>query len=426
MKNVLEILEERRFIEAVTSIEAKEKLNQPCRVYCGFDPTSDSLHLGNFVAIMGLAWFQRCGHSPYVILGGATAMVGDPSGKNKERPLLNEQAIKTNVEGIRKNLEHVLNQGAIPPILLNNYDWFKKFSFIDFLRDVGKLFRMGPMLSKESVKSRLESEEGLSFTEFTYQLLQGYDFLHLHREHKVTFQVGGSDQWGNITSGTELVRRVGGQSVFGVTFPLLVRSDGQKFGKSESGAIWLSPEKTSPFEFYQYLVRVPDADVIRLMELLTFMDIGEIRRIEAAMKQKDYMPNTAQKRLAEEVTKIVHGETALQAALKATEALQPGGTATLDKETLFNIASDIPTHQLSKNEVIGLKVIDLLCTVKMVDSKSEARRLVRGGGVRMNNHKVEEENQEIQPSDLIEGEFLLLALGKKNQLLVQVNYTERD
>jgi len=270
-------LEERGLIDAFTGDDLKSFLKSPVKAYIGFDPTADSLHLGNFVGIQLLAWLQRFGHTPVIVLGGATGKIGDPSGKSKERPLLDDEMIAHNLSCIRKNFEKVLDfSGKLPmPLFFNNADWFSSFRFIDFLRDVGKHFRIGAMLAKESVKSRIQSEEGMSFTEFSYQLIQSYDFYHLFKEG-VSLQMGGSDQWGNITAGVDLIRKLTGKSGQGLTFPLLTRSDGKKFGKSEEGAIWLSEEKLSAYQFYQYLVRIPDEDVIVLMKRLTFMPIEEI------------------------------------------------------------------------------------------------------------------------------------------------------
>lgn len=422
MQNVITILKERGFIDAITSEELEQISQIPLKVYCGFDPTSDSLHIGNMVAIMGLAWFQRCGHTPVVIVGGATGMIGDPSGKSTERQLLDEVTIDRNLEGITKNLKQILDfkNPQNKAIILNNFDWFKKFSFIEFLRDVGKYFRIGPMLSKDSVKARMSSEEGMSFTEFSYQLLQGYDFLYLFDHYGVTVQMGGSDQWGNITAGSDLVRKVRGESVYGVTFPLLLRSDGQKFGKSEKGSIWLSPDRLSPYEFYQYLFRVPDADVIMLMRMLTFMEMAEIRRYETMMAQSDYVPNTVQKRLAEEVTRIVHGEEGVKTALKVTEGAAPGSETVLDAQILENISKDMPNHALSEEEVVNAKLIDLLVKVGLQPSKGEARRLVRNGGVYLNNEKIIDENYAIGSEQLIDGRLLLLAAGKKNKVLIRL------
>jgi tyrosyl-tRNA synthetase len=422
MHNVIDLLKERGFIEATTSQEIGQILAIPQKVYAGFDPTGDSLHLGHLIPIMGLAWFQKAGHTPVAIVGGATGMVGDPSGKSKERNLLDQPTIEKNIVGIRKNLEAILDfNKENAPLILNNYDWFKNFTFLDFLRDIGKHFRMGVMLSKDSVKTRLNSEEGLSFTEFSYQMLQAYDFLYLFDHHKVTLQLGGSDQWGNITAGTELIRKLRGTSSFGITFPLLKRSDGKKFGKTEDGAIWLSPEKTSPYVFYQYLFGVPDQDVITLMKMLTFMDIKEISEWQEKMKNSDYKPNEAQKKLAMEVTRIVHGEKGVQEALQATELAKPGSKAILDSKSLEQIASDIPNKSFGRQDVVLVKIIDLLVKAELSESKSESRRLIRGGGISLNNEKILDENFEISASNLIDDKFLLLSVGKKQKCLIRIN-----
>lgn len=422
MANVIEVLKERGFIDAMSSEELPSMAEKPFKVYCGFDPTGDSLHLGHMVALMGLAWFQRFGHTPIALVGGATGMIGDPSGKTAERQLLTEDVIAHNLKGIKRNLEKLLdfsNKDA-HPLIVNNLDWFKNFSFVGFLRDIGKYFRMGPMLAKESVKQRMNSEEGMSFTEFSYQLLQGYDFLHLYDNYGVTLQIGGSDQWGNITAGTDLIRKVHGKPAYGITFPLLTRSDGQKFGKSEKGAIWLSEDKCSPYDFYQYLVRVPDADVLKLMRLLTFVDMQEIRDYEELMKQPDYVPNTVQKRLAEEVTRLVHGQSGLDTALKVTMGAAPGSETVLDAEILESISKDMASATLSEEEVVGKKLIDILVQVGLQPSKSEARRLVRNGGVYVNNEKIQDENANILQNDLIDGRLLLIAAGKKNKILIRI------
>jgi tyrosyl-tRNA synthetase len=422
MKTVIEQLEERGFIEAMTSEELREKARQPLKVYCGFDPTADSLHLGHLVALMGLAWFQRYGHTPFALLGGATAMIGDPSGKKSERQLLDQETIAHNLEGIRRNLSQVLQAPgtAVQPHLVNNLEWFQHFSFIDFLRDVGKYFRIGPMLGKESVKLRMESEEGMSFTEFSYQLLQAYDFLHLYDQYGVALQLGGSDQWGNITAGTDLIRKMRGASAFGITFPLLTRSDGQKFGKSEQGAIWLSADRCSPYAFYQYLYRVPDADVIKLMRLLTFMEMSEIEAYAAQMRAPEYVPNSAQKRLAEEVTRLVHGEEGVRTALQVTQGAAPGSSTILNAETLEKIAGGLPLHTLPKEGIIGQKIVDLLVQIGAQATKGEARRLLRNGGVYLNNRQIEDENGSVREEDIIEGKFVLMAVGKKNKFLIRL------
>lgn len=430
MPNVIDILVERGFIDAMTSGELRDMAEKPLKVYCGFDPTGDSLHLGNMVAIMGLAWFHRYGHTPVVVVGGATGMIGDPSGKSSERQLLDENAIQTNLSGIKRDIETVLkSSGGSPtnkPMILNNFDWFKHFSFIEFLREIGKHFRVGTMLAKDSVKARMASEEGMSFTEFSYQLLQGYDFLHLFDTHHVTVQLGGSDQWGNITAGTDLIRRTRGKSAFGITFPLLTRSDGQKFGKSEKGAIWLSGDKVSPYEFYQYLFRVSDADVLKLMRLLTFIDLQEINEYEAMMLLPDYIPNTAQKRLAEEITRIVHGEEGLKIALSVTQGAAPGSNTALDIKILESIEKDMPSYLLPPADLSGLKVVDLMVKSGLQQSKGEARRLIRNGGVYINNEKIIDENQDVLQNNFIEGRMLLLAAGKKNKMLVKIGREEKS
>lgn len=421
MQNVIDLLKMRGFIESESGEGLRKLVDSPIKVYCGFDPTADSLHLGNLVGIMGLAWFQRCGHTPIAIVGGATGMIGDPSGKSSERQLLTPTVIEQNLRGIRKNLETILRAGPVPPLILNNFEWFKNFAFVDFLRDVGKFFRIGPMLAKESVKKRFESEEGMSFTEFSYQLLQAYDFLYLLENHGVELQMGGSDQWGNITAGIELIRKVKGESVHGLTFPLIVGSDGQKFGKSEKGAIWLSPEKLSVYEFYQYLFRTSDADVVKLLRMLTFLPMDEIHAIEKEMSEKGYRPNTAQKKLAEEVTRIVHGDDALAVALKVTEAAAPGSNTVLDASALEQIAQDMPSRTFPLAEVDGQRLVDLIVKGGLLESKSEVRRMIKNGGVYLNNQQIADEEKRIELSDLIEGRLCLLAVGKKNKMLIRIS-----
>lgn len=423
MTNVIDVLEERGFIDSLTSDKIRQLTLAPTKVYCGFDPTADSLHLGNLVAIMGLAWFQRYGHTPVAIVGGATGMIGDPSMRASERQLLDENTLKFNLEGIKKNLETVLaaHHASAQPMILNNFDWYKDFSFIDFLREVGSMFRVGTMLSKDSVRLRMQSEEGMSFTEFSYQVLQGYDFLHLFKTHGVTVQLGGGDQWGNIIAGTDLIRKMEGKEAFGLTFPLLTKSDGQKFGKSEKGAIWLSPHKLSSYEFYQYLIRVEDADVIKLMRLLTFMEMSEIREYEIQMQKSDYIPRTAQKRLAEEITRLIHGEEGLQTALRVTEGAAPGSETKLDVSLLESLSADMPSCKLPKSKVIDVKLVDILVDTGIQSSKGEARRLMKNGGVYLNNQKIEDENFLLTQENLIGGYLLLLAAGKKNKIIVHVN-----
>uniref|UniRef100_A0A7S3R7S5 Tyrosine--tRNA ligase n=1 Tax=Dunaliella tertiolecta TaxID=3047 RepID=A0A7S3R7S5_DUNTE len=459
LPNVVRTLRERGLVQDVTSEQLEQlTVSQSVPVYCGFDPTADSLHLGNLLGIIVLSWFQRCGHQPVALLGGATGRVGDPSGRSSERPILTEEKIEGNVKAIGQLLDDILRrnsqQGASssssssssqdgPPLrdvkVVNNLDWFGPMSFLAFLREVGKFARVGTMLSKDSVRTRMESESGISFTEFTYQLLQGYDFVHLCREHGVRVQIGGSDQWGNIIAGTDLARRLlgregegeveegsqeasssGTQTCYGLTFPLLVDSEGRKFGKSVDGAIWLSAEKLSPYKFYQHLFNVTDADVVKFLKMLTFMPLPEIEALAASMSKPDYVPNTAQRRLAEEVTRFVHGEAGLQQALKTTEALKPGSATQLDVATLEAVAGDAPSASLGRDAVAGATIADVMVAAKMQPSKGAARKLIKGGGVYMNNQKVTEEMAKVEDKDLVDGRMLLLAAGKKNKMLIRV------
>jgi tyrosyl-tRNA synthetase len=421
MRNVIEVLEERGFIDAVTSPDLKQKVACPLSVYVGFDPTADSLHLGNLVGIVALAWFHQFGHKPYVILGGATGRIGDPSGKSAERNLLSDEALAHNIASIARFFEVLFaRQQGLRPVILNNQDWLGRFSFIDFLRDVGKHFRVGPMIAKESVRARLQSEEGISFTEFSYQILQAYDFYHLSMHHGVTVQMGGSDQWGNITAGIDFNRKLGGEPLYGVTFPLITRSDGKKFGKSEEGAIWLSADKLSPYQFYQYLYRIPDADVIRLLKMLTFLPLDRIAEIEEEMRSSHAEPNRPQKILAEEVTRFVHGEEGLQAALKVTAGIAPGAQAELNSETLESLLPDMPSAEFARGEVLGKKFVEIAVLSGLQSSKSEATRLVKNGGAYVNNVRIEDPALVISSEHLIDGKFLLLSSGKKKRLLLRV------
>lgn len=416
MKNVIQTLVDRGFIDSMTSTELLQHVQKPVKVYCGFDPTADSLHLGNLVGIMGLAWFQKFGHTPVAILGGATGLIGDPSGKSVERNLLDEKTLNFNVSRLDSFFQKILPGAKI----LNNFSWFGSMSLIEFLRDVGKHFRIGPMLAKDSVKSRLTSEEGLSFTEFSYQTLQGYDFYYLNKHHDVTIQLGGSDQWGNITAGIDFNRKLGGNPIFGVTFPLITRSDGKKFGKSEEGAIWLSSDRLSPYQLYQYLFKIPDLDVIRLLKMLTFLELSQIQEIEKQMACASYIPNTAQKVLAEEVVRFVHGQDGVDSALRATQGIGPGSSAALTSANLEALASDMQTSVLPKAEVIGVKFIDLLVKTSMSPSKGEATRLIKNGGAYLNNERLSDVSYVLKESDLIDSQFLVISAGKKNKVIVKV------
>ena len=424
MKSVLDHLEERGLLDAVSSNDLKKQLSEgkKIRVYCGFDPTADSLHVGNLVALQGLKWFQKFGHIPYAIIGGATGLIGDPSGRSIERPDLSEAEIEINLAGIRKNVEKVLRAEGDEPqaVVLNNYDWFKNFGYIGFLRDIGKYFRMGVMLSKEAVKARLQSEEGLSYTELSYQLLQGYDFYHLHKQYGVEVQIGGSDQWGNITAGMDLVHKLDGKEVHAVTLQLLLKSDGTKFGKSEKGAVWLTEEKLSAYEFYQYFVRQADSDVIRLLKMLTMIPMEEIQKLELSMKADGYVPNTVQKVLAREITKAVHGPEAVIKAEAVTKLAQPGHMSDLSVQALEQLHSEIGSAPLPKVDIVGKSLVELIVLANILPSKSEVRRLIRNGGLSLNNQKITDEHQILMARDCIGDRFLLISLGKKNRALIEL------
>lgn len=430
--NIVQVLRERGLLQEVSSPDL-EKLatHTTFPVYCGFDPTADSLHLGNLLGIVVLRWFAICGHTPVALLGGATGRVGDPSGKSAERPILSEEHIEHNVQSIQTLLERLLAQSShqdMPkPIFLNNLDWFGAMPLLTFLRQVGKYARVGSMLAKDSVRSRMDSESGISFTEFTYQLLQGYDFVHLQREHGCRVQIGGSDQWGNITAGTDLIRRLGSQDgqeppqCFGLTFPLLTSSDGKKWGKSEGGALWLTAEKLSPFKLYQYLLKnTTDQDVIRYLKMLTFLPLDKINALQTDMQQQTYRPNTAQRLLAEEVIRFVHGEEGLSAALSATEALRPGAATALDAATLEAIAGDVPSAALNRDQVVDQPLVQVMVATGLQPNKSASKRMIKGGGVQVNNARISSEEHRLTQEDLIEGRLLLLAAGKKNKMLVTV------
>lgn len=417
--NVIDILRERELLEACTGdLEGlREHCSKKVCVYAGFDPTADSLHLGNLLALISLRWFQRCGHDVIALLGGATGRIGDPSGKSAERPVLHENVLERNLAGIRRNLDAVLGADAT---VVNNDDWVGALSFVDFLRDVGRFARVNTMMNKDSVRTRLRSDEGISFTEFTYQLLQGYDFVHLADHHDVSVQLGGADQWGNITAGTELARKLRSRVVHGVTFPLLTTADGRKFGKSEGGAVWLAAEKLSPYQFYQHLFRVSDADVITFLKRLTFLPLAHIAKIEHEMRDVDYIANSAQRTLAEEVTRIVHGDRGVESALGATAAVAPGSAAKLSVEALEAISADMPCVTLQRDEVVGVGVVELMAVAGLQKSKGEARRLVNNGGAYVNNVKILNDKEMVRENDLVGAKLVLLAAGKKNKMLVRV------
>ncbi len=396
--------------------------------YLGIDPTADSLHIGHLCGVMMLRHFQRCGHKPLALVGGATGMIGDPSGKSQERNLLDEETLRHNQECIKKQLGKFLDFESDAPNraeLVNNYDWMKDFSFLDFARTVGKHITVNYMMAKESVQKRLngEARDGLSFTEFTYQLLQGYDFLHLYETKNCKLQLGGSDQWGNITTGAELIRRTNGGEVFALTCPLITKADGGKFGKTESGNIWLDPRYTSPYKFYQFWLNVSDEDAKRYIKIFTSLSKEEI---EGLIAEHDQAPEARvlQKRLAKEVTIMVHSEADYNAAVEASGILFGKATSDalkrLDEDTLLSVFEGVPQFEVSKTDIeAGIKAVDLFTEKAAIfPSKGEMRKLVQGGGVSLNKEKLSAFDQEITAADLLDEKYLLVQRGKKNYYLV--------
>ena len=400
--------------------ELSEQLAKPTVVYAGFDPTADSLHVGSLLPLMMLRRFQQAGHRPVALVGGATGMIGDPSGKTDERQLLSKESLAANVEGIRKQLGHFLDfTGPNAAVLVNNFDWMQGFSFLDFLRDVGKNFPINVMLTKDSVKSRLErTDSGLSYTEFSYMLLQAYDFVYLAKNHDCVLQIGGSDQWGNITAGIDLGRRMLSRTLFGLTCPLLTTSDGKKMGKTEKGAVWLAGERTSPFEFYQYFTNVADADVLMTLRFLSDVTESEYRDLEAQVKEQP-QARAAQTRLAESLTKLVHGAAKLDSAQHATKLLFGADITTLTQDQLNTIFEDVPSQEVPRSRLVeGLGIIDALCTAGLAGSKSEARRTVTEGAAYLNNQKVSAFDKILTQDDLA-GKYLILRAGKKRYGLLR-------
>jgi tyrosyl-tRNA synthetase len=391
-------------------------------LYCGFDPTADSLHIGSLLPIMGLAHFQRAGHRPIALVGGGTGLIGDPSGKTAERQLLTKDDVARNAAGIRAQLEHFLDfSGAQAARMENNADWLCGLSLVDFLRDVGKHFSVNVMLAKESVRARLEDREhGISYTEFSYSLLQAYDYLHLHRACGCRLQVGGSDQWGNIVAGIDLIRRLDGAEAYGLTFPLVTKADGSKFGKSESGNVWLDPARTSPYRFYQFWINQADADVIKYLKYFTFLAPDEIAELEAQVRHTPEA-RTAQRRLAEEVTRLVHGETALGNAQKATQALFGGELRGLDEATLLEVFHEAPSSDVNASAFEqGRNLIDVLVAAGVFPSKGEAKRMVQQGGLYFNGERVAGESAVLSPESRLTPRIAVVRKGKKNYHLLRI------
>ncbi len=421
MSGVLKILEERGFVEAKTDENLGTYLDEnKVTVYAGFDPTASSLHVGHLLPVMGLAHLQRAGHRVIMLVGGATGMVGDPSGRSDERNLLTPDKVEENVKSVREQLACFLDfDGDNPAALMNNHDWIGKMSFIDWLREVGKYFNVNQMLQKESVKSRLGNESGISYTEFSYMTMQAYDFCHLCREEDCTLQVGGSDQWGNITAGIDLTRKTLGRKVYGLTFPLITTSSGEKFGKSAGNAVWLDPELTSPYEFFQYWINVDDDDVERLLKYFTFLPVDEINEIVTAHNEAPQRRD-GQRRLAAEMTKLVHGEDGLAAAEKATAVLFGGDVDGMTDRDFMAIAADMPSTEIARSELDdGIGLLNLFTRTGLCSSNGQARRDVKQGACNLNNQKVSDESLTITSEHLASESCILLRRGKRNYHLIR-------
>ena len=422
MKNLLDEYRARDLLQDATEGVSDHLLEAPRTIYIGFDPTARSLHLGSLVPIMGLVHAQRAGHTPIALVGGGTGLIGDPSGKTAERQLLTKELAAENAEGIRSQLEHFLDfeVKSNPALMRNNLDWLADITLVDFLRDVGKHFSVNQMMAKESVKRRIRDEEsGISFTEFSYALLQSYDFLELYRREGCTVQMGGSDQWGNITTGIDLVRRMEGGRAFGVTYPLVTNSSGAKFGKSETGNVWLDPALTSPFRFYQYWINVEDADAVRYLKFFTLLDRDEIAELADALVKEPHR-RAAQRALAEDVTRRLHGQAGLAAAARATKALFGGDIEGLSADEIADVFADVPSSELVREDLQGggKLVIDLLLESGLASSRGDARRSIEGGGVYVNSVRVQGVDATVSTEETIEGRFLLLRKGKKRYHLV--------
>jgi len=405
-------------------------MNNMQSAYVGIDPTADSLHIGHLVGVMMLRHFQLAGHKPFALIGGATGMIGDPSGKSAERNLLDEVTLRHNQEALKEQLSRFLDfksDAANAAILVNNYDWMKDFSFLDFIRDVGKHITVNYMMAKDSVKKRLsaEAKEGMSFTEFTYQLVQGYDFLYLYQNHNCTLQMGGSDQWGNITTGTELIRRIGGGKGYALTCPLITKADGTKFGKTESGNIWLDANRTSPYKFYQYWLNTSDADAEKYIKIFTFLAKERIGALVAEHTEAPHM-RILQKSLAEEITTMVHSKEDLDNAIAASSILFGKSTSEdlkkLDEKTFLDVFDGVPQAEISKSELDnGLDMIGALAAkTRFLGSNGEARRELKQNSISVNKEKVKEDYV-ITVDDLINGRFVLLQKGKRNYFVLVAN-----
>lgn len=430
MNNLVEELKWRGLYHDSMPGTEEQLLKEPTAVYIGFDPTADSLHIGSMVQIILLVHLKRFGHRPVALVGGATGMIGDPSGKSDERNLLDEAALERNVNGIKRVLSRFLDfneQGATAPLLVNNYDWMKDFSFIDFARDVGKCITVNYMMAKDSVKKRINGEvgEGMSFTEFTYQLIQGYDFYHLFKTHNCLIQMGGSDQWGNITTGTELVRRLGSYEAkaYALTTPLITKADGSKFGKSEGGNVWLDADKTSVYKFYQFWVNTSDEDAEKYIKIFTFLDRPTIDGLIEEHRQAPHL-RILQKRLADEITVFVHSKEALEKAIQASNILFGNSTAddlkALDEATFMEVFQGVPQADVAKTELeAGIDIVELMnAKTGFMKSNGEARRALTENSISLNREKIAE-GRLVNAADLINGSYLLMQRGKKNYFIVR-------
>jgi tyrosyl-tRNA synthetase len=422
--NLIEELRWRGMIQDIMPGTEEQLLKEPTAVYIGFDPTADSLHIGSLVPIILLVHLQRTGHKPVALVGGATGMVGDPSGKSAERNLLDEATLEKNIAGLRRQLGRFLDfsgSGATSAELVNNYDWFKGMDFLSFIRDVGKHISVNYMMAKDSVRKRLEGDTGISFTEFTYQLIQGYDFLWLYQHKNCKIQAGGSDQWGNITTGTELIRRKAGGEAFAFTCPLIKKADGSKFGKTEQGNVWLDAEKTSPYQFYQFWLNATDTDAENWIRIFTFLPQGEIEALIAEHKT-DEAKRLLQKRLAEELTVFVHGKEELEKAIETTQKLFANQGAPAESLSVSDLEAmegivrlEFPREKLEA----GVDVVSFLAETGIFPSKGEARKMVQGGGISINRNKVGDAAFSVSTSLLLHDQYLLVQKGKKNYYLVR-------
>jgi tyrosyl-tRNA synthetase len=425
VKDILADLRWRGLVHQTTDLAnlAQWLAGESRTLYCGFDPSADSLHVGSLIPLVMLRRFQRAGHRPIALVGGATGMIGDPSGKSEERNLLDVETLRANVAGLEQQMRLVLDVDDTrnPAALVNNFDWMSRFSYLEFLRDVGKHFPVNVMMAKDSVKSRLERDDaGISYTEFSYMLLQAHDFVHLCETYGCQLQIGASDQWGNITAGIDLGRRMRGVQLYGLTCPLLTKSDGSKMGKTESGTVWLSPKRTSPYAFYQYWINIDDADAGKCLRMLTELEHEEIESLDAA-RASDPSKRDSQRRLAEELTRLIHGDAGLQTAQRATQIFFGAEISELSDQQLGEIFADVPSRELPRARLDGegINIVDALVESGLAKSKSDARRAVEQGGAYANNRRIDALSTQLTARDLAGESILVLRSGKKKYALLR-------